>query len=272
MWRTTFAFQNWHSAIELKRYMLRFIQEFPQMHTLAGVRRTKYNQYDSIARPIQRWLPPRASMCASAPASSTSISTRAIPTTAASRACICKPRTARVKIELAPDDVAMLTLGSIAADATYGGNDAAPELIRDRRDGAWALWDAIAGKAEDFGRPARVLQRRREQVGIVHADDARRRAVEAHRRVLRQCARHRRADDLLPVEVADVDRRALSAAFPRHAARHLHAMGLRPVHRREGRLCRQADGAVHRARDPDANSSASSASTTRSTRSWRRPT
>ena len=29
MWRTTFAFQNWHSAIELKRYMLRFLQEFP---------------------------------------------------------------------------------------------------------------------------------------------------------------------------------------------------------------------------------------------------
>jgi oleate hydratase len=28
MWRTTFAFQNWHSAVELKRYMLRFLQEF----------------------------------------------------------------------------------------------------------------------------------------------------------------------------------------------------------------------------------------------------
>ena len=49
MWRTTFAFQNWHSAIELRRYFLRFLQEFPRMHTLAGVRRTPYNQYDSIA-------------------------------------------------------------------------------------------------------------------------------------------------------------------------------------------------------------------------------
>lgn len=29
MWRTTFAFQNWHSAIELKRYFLRFLQELP---------------------------------------------------------------------------------------------------------------------------------------------------------------------------------------------------------------------------------------------------
>ena len=40
MWRTTFAFQNWHSAIELRRYFIRFVQEFPRIHTLSGVRRT----------------------------------------------------------------------------------------------------------------------------------------------------------------------------------------------------------------------------------------
>ncbi len=34
MWRTTFAFQNWHSAIELRRYFVRFVQEFPRLHTL----------------------------------------------------------------------------------------------------------------------------------------------------------------------------------------------------------------------------------------------
>ena len=56
MWRTTFAFQNWHSAIELKRYMLRFLQEFPRIHTLAGVRRTALNQYDLVVRPTEKWL------------------------------------------------------------------------------------------------------------------------------------------------------------------------------------------------------------------------
>jgi len=56
MWRTTFAFQNWHSAIELKRYCLRFLQEFPRIHTLAGVRRTALNQYDSVVRPMEQWL------------------------------------------------------------------------------------------------------------------------------------------------------------------------------------------------------------------------
>ena len=56
MWATTFAFQPWHSAVEFKRYLHRFIQEFPRIHTLAGVRRTPYNQYDSIVRPLTEWL------------------------------------------------------------------------------------------------------------------------------------------------------------------------------------------------------------------------
>ena len=56
MWVTTFAFQPWHSAVELRRYMHRFIQELSRINTLAGVRRTPYNQYDSIVLPIVAWL------------------------------------------------------------------------------------------------------------------------------------------------------------------------------------------------------------------------
>jgi oleate hydratase len=56
MWATTFAFQPWHSAAELRRNLHRFIQEFPRINTNAGVRRTPYNQYDSIVRPLTRWL------------------------------------------------------------------------------------------------------------------------------------------------------------------------------------------------------------------------
>lgn len=36
MWQTTFAFQPWHSAIELKRYLHRFMNEFPRIETLGG--------------------------------------------------------------------------------------------------------------------------------------------------------------------------------------------------------------------------------------------
>ena len=47
MWATTFAFQPWHSAVEFKRYLHRFMLEFSRIETLAGVKRTIYNQYDS---------------------------------------------------------------------------------------------------------------------------------------------------------------------------------------------------------------------------------
>ena len=56
MWQTTFAFQPWHSAVELKRYLHRFMNEFPRIETLAGVKRTVYNQYDAIVRPLTSWL------------------------------------------------------------------------------------------------------------------------------------------------------------------------------------------------------------------------
>jgi oleate hydratase len=43
MWATTFAFQPWHSAVEFKRYLHRFMLEFSRIETLAGVKRTVYN-------------------------------------------------------------------------------------------------------------------------------------------------------------------------------------------------------------------------------------
>jgi len=54
VWATIFAFQPWHSAAEVRRYMYRFLHEFPQLHTMEGVDRTKYNQYDSMILPLRR--------------------------------------------------------------------------------------------------------------------------------------------------------------------------------------------------------------------------
>ena len=157
MWRTMLAFQNWHSVVELRRYFLRFVQEFPRMHTMSGVRRTKYNQYDSIARPVQKWLVGHGV--------DVRFGTRVVDvdfdqTDAAHRRAIrlqLRTPTGPSTIELAKHDVTMITLGSITADATFGGNDTVPDLIRDHRSGDWALWNALADKAEDFGRPAAFL-------------------------------------------------------------------------------------------------------------------
>ncbi|MEC3981671.1 oleate hydratase [Amycolatopsis sp. H20-H5] len=152
MWRTTFAFQNWHSAIELKRYLLRFIQEFPRVHTLAGVRRTRLNQYDSIIAPVQAWLTARG----------VSIEHGVRVTDVDFTEDDGVRRATRIhyrrddipgSYEVGAQDYAFVTLGSMTADATAGGNDHAPEQVTDKRDGGWRLWEAISPKAADFGRP-----------------------------------------------------------------------------------------------------------------------
>jgi oleate hydratase len=41
----------------------------------------------------------------------------------------------------------------MTADTTYGDSNTVPKLIRGKRDGSWRLWDNLARKAGDFGRP-----------------------------------------------------------------------------------------------------------------------
>jgi len=152
MWRTTFAFQKWHSAAELRRYFLRFIQEFDNLDTLSGVRRTKYNQNDSMIVPLQRWLVAagvdvRFGTCV------TDVDFTSSPQRRRATCLHVQDSAGSSTIELGRNDFAFLTLGSIVADTTYGGNDTVPPLVRDRVDGGWSLWEELAKKAPDFGRP-----------------------------------------------------------------------------------------------------------------------
>lgn len=184
MWRTTFAFQKWHSAVELRRYFLRFVQEFPRIHTLAGVKRTKYNQYDSLVVPLQRWL--------TAQGVDVRFGTRVVDAQFATdvngnrRATRLDIETASGSgaVELGAQDLAFFTLGSITSDSTFGGNETVPALIRDRRDHGWSLWQNIARKAPDFGRPAafygNVDEHKWESFTLTMRDDVLLRRIEAY--------------------------------------------------------------------------------------------
>ena len=44
-WRTMFAFENWHSALEMKRYLQRYIHHVGGLPDFTALRLTKYNQY-----------------------------------------------------------------------------------------------------------------------------------------------------------------------------------------------------------------------------------
>jgi oleate hydratase len=153
MWCTTFAFQRWHSAVELRRYFRRFVQEFSKIHTLEGVRRTIYNQYDSMIVPLQRWL---VAQGADVRLATGVVDVDLVGTPGTGRRITALhiedhdgPRT----IELGAHDHTILSIGSITADTTYGGNDTVPPLVRGRRDHAWSLWENIARKGDGLGRP-----------------------------------------------------------------------------------------------------------------------
>ena len=50
-WRTMFAFENWHSALEMKLYIKRFIHHIGGLPDFKALRFTKYNQYESMILP-----------------------------------------------------------------------------------------------------------------------------------------------------------------------------------------------------------------------------
>ena len=152
MWRTTFAFQKWNSAAELRRYFLRFIQEFENLDTLSGVRRTKYNQNDSMIVPLQRWLVAQG-VDVRFGTRVTDVDFTHSPQRRRATRLHVEDSTGSSTIDLGQNDLAFLTIGSIVADTTYGGNDTVPPLVRDRVDGSWSLWEELARKAPDFGRP-----------------------------------------------------------------------------------------------------------------------
>ncbi len=55
-WRTMFAFENWHSALEMKRYLRRFIHHIGGLPDFSALRFTRYNQYESMILPMVKYL------------------------------------------------------------------------------------------------------------------------------------------------------------------------------------------------------------------------
>ena len=55
MWKTLFAFNPWHSAIEMRRYLIRFMHLFPDIGRQNKIHRTRYNNYDSTCGLLE-WL------------------------------------------------------------------------------------------------------------------------------------------------------------------------------------------------------------------------
>ena len=55
-WRTMFAFENWHSALEMKLYIKRYIHHIGGLPDFFALRFTRYNQYESMILPMVKYL------------------------------------------------------------------------------------------------------------------------------------------------------------------------------------------------------------------------
>jgi oleate hydratase len=161
MWCTTFAFQPWHSLAEFKRYLHRFIHEFPKIHTLAGVWRTPFNQYDSMTLPLQKWLESQGvHFVMNTRVTDIDFNPDRSATTAERIHAVRDGR--ETTVEVGRDDLVFMINGSMASASDIGSMKSAPAMKDKTADGAWRLWETIARKRPHFGRPSNYADRLHE--------------------------------------------------------------------------------------------------------------
>jgi oleate hydratase len=151
-WCTLFAFEKWHSAIEFRRYLLRFIHHFSSIDTQEDIFRTRYNQYDSIAAPLVKWLKAQ-NVQFRLKTRVTHIGFKTLKEQITVDAIQYKAEGIDDEINIAENDRVFITIGSMTADKTFGTMSEAPVLNRTKTAGAWQLWETIAKGRKDFGNP-----------------------------------------------------------------------------------------------------------------------
>lgn len=151
MWATMFAFQPWHSAVEFKRYVHRFVHEFPRIASLAGVDRSPFNQYDSVILPIESWLRGQGVEIRHG-TTVTDIAFDDVPGRITARRLSLQTADGPQTLELQDGDLVFFTNGSMTAASTLGDHDR-PAPLRSDKTADWLLWERIARNRRDFGRP-----------------------------------------------------------------------------------------------------------------------
>ncbi|MBP2110949.1 oleate hydratase [Paenibacillus silagei] len=152
-WRSMFAFENWHSVVEVKRYMERFMHLISGMNQLKGILHTEYNQFDSLILPLMKWLE-REGVHFDKGHEVTdlelSINGDEKVITAIQVQVNGSPKT----IPVTRADLVMVTNGSMTENSTLGDLDHPAVLNRSVTErGCWSLWEKLAAKSPDFGRP-----------------------------------------------------------------------------------------------------------------------
>jgi len=150
-WRTMFAFEEWHSALEMKLYIHRFIHHVGGLPDLSTLKFTKYNQYESLVLPLYRWLLDQG-VTFHFDTEVTDIDFD-INTDRKQASRIHWTRDGVPGgVDLGPDDLVLTTIGSLTENSDNGDHHT-PAMLNTGPAPAWDLWRRIAAKDSCFGRP-----------------------------------------------------------------------------------------------------------------------
>lgn len=152
-WRTMFAFENWHSALEMKRYMQRFVHHIDGLPDLSALRFTRYNQYESMILPMVKYLEDHGVKFEyGAKLEDVQFVIREDEKLAQSLTVKRDGKTET--IPLTENDLLFLTVGGLVENSAFG-SQTEPAKLDDNLsdDGGWSTWKKIAKQSDDFGHP-----------------------------------------------------------------------------------------------------------------------
>ena len=150
-WRTMFAFEEWHSAMEMRRYIARFIHHIGGLPDLSALKFTRYNQYESLVMPLVKHLESKGVRFEYGVQVKNVIVSKAGGKKTATK-IVYEKGGREGEINLTENDLVFVTNGSITENSTYGDQNPVPVLDASL-GGSWSLWTNIAVQDPAFGKP-----------------------------------------------------------------------------------------------------------------------
>lgn len=151
-WRTMFAFETWHSALEMKLYLQRFIHHIGGLPDFSALKFTQYNQYESLILPMVHYLKEH-NVQFQYDTQVTNVIFDIAPGRKVAKQLVWVREGREEVRELTEDDLVFVTNGSCTENSSLGSNDRAPEFLTEPVGGCWQLWRNIAAQDPAFGRP-----------------------------------------------------------------------------------------------------------------------
>ena len=152
-WRTMFAFENWHSALEMKLYLKRYIHHVGGLPDFRALRFTKYNQYESMILPMVRYLE-NYGVRFHYNTKVTDIDFEITDGKKQAKTIHLMAEDQPCEVDLTENDLVFITNGGCVENASIGAQDQPAAFDPTLRPGnGWDLWKKIAARDASFGRP-----------------------------------------------------------------------------------------------------------------------